>query len=128
MLDRTQPVEFVRHVQHMLNAAQARQITDTDAVRLCEFAVPLCEDSFTNARWRADEKVVAFKVNHHPALRSDRTINLMDFACVLLMCLAGGRLVNVPAYFAKMGRRFRQLKDSGFAKSRTACRWRFPVA
>jgi hypothetical protein len=95
MLDRIQPVEFIRHIQHLLNSAKADRFAAADAIRLCEFAVPLCGDSLTSARWCADEKMVAFKVNHHPPLRQDRTCDLLEFTGTLLLCLGGGRLVNV---------------------------------
>jgi len=88
-------VEFIRHIQRLLSSAKADRITDADAIRLCEFAVLLCGDSFTSARWCIDEKMVAFKVRHHAPLVKDRTCDLLEFAGTLLLCLAGGRLVNV---------------------------------
>ncbi|MGB8321722.1 MAG: hypothetical protein WCE52_02050 [Candidatus Acidiferrum sp.] len=95
MLDNTLPIALVRHIEHLLNSAEAG-LTDADAIRLCDLAESLCGDSIVSARWREDHNAVGVMVKHtpesNPPIENDRFIDILFFAAVCLMCLAGGRV------------------------------------
>lgn len=86
-------IELVRLSQAFTHRVTTGSLSDDDTRRLCELVSAIFGEMLLEPRVYS-ANVIGFRPLHNPPLRTDRTMNTLDFAALSLMCVAGARVVE----------------------------------